>query len=125
MPCAWNSLIVRRHLRWKRLVADGERLVDEHDLGIEVDRHREAEPHVHAGRVVAHRHVDEALELGEGDDVVEPRGDVGARQPCSEALRKTFSRPERSGLKPAPSSSSDVTRPRRRPGRRRARGCRR
>ena len=57
------------------LVTDGERLVDENHLGVEVDRDRESEPHVHAGRVGPHGHVDEPLQLGEGDDVVEAAGD--------------------------------------------------
>ena len=54
-------------------VADGEHLVDEQHVGIDVNRHREAEPHVHAGRVGLHRRVDEVLQLGELDDLVEAR----------------------------------------------------
>ena len=53
------------------LVADGEHLVDEQHVGIDVDRDGEPEPHVHAGRVRLHRRVDEVLELGELDDLVE------------------------------------------------------
>ena len=53
------------------LVADGEHLVDEQDVGVDVDRDREPEPHVHARRVVLHRRVDEVLEAGEVDDLVE------------------------------------------------------
>ena len=30
-------------------VADGQHLVDEQDVGIHVNRHREPEPHVHPG----------------------------------------------------------------------------
>ena len=55
------------------LVADGEHLVDEQHVGIDVDRHGKAEPHVHARRVGLDRRVDELLELGELDDLVEPR----------------------------------------------------
>ena len=29
-------------------VADGEHLVDQQDVGVDLDRHREREPHVHA-----------------------------------------------------------------------------
>ena len=43
-------------------VADGEHLVDEQHVRLDVDRHREAEPDVHPGRVVLHRLVDEPLE---------------------------------------------------------------
>ena len=53
-------------------VADGEDLVDEEQVGVDVDRDREAEPHVHARGVVLHRRVDEVLDAGEVDDLVEP-----------------------------------------------------
>ena len=33
-------------------VADGEHLVDEQDVGVDLDRHREGEPDVHARGVV-------------------------------------------------------------------------
>ena len=81
-PCALEVADGVQALALEALVADGEGLVDEDDLGIEVDRHREAEPHVHAGGVGPDRHVDEALELGEGDDRVEARRDRrrGARR---------------------------------------------
>ena len=52
-------------------VADGEHLVDEQDLRLEVRRDREGETHVHAARVALHRRVDEALDPGELDDLVE------------------------------------------------------
>ena len=50
-------------------VADGEHLVDEEDLRLEVRSHREREAHVHAARVALHRGVDELLDAGELDDV--------------------------------------------------------
>ena len=52
-------------------VADGEHLVDQQDVGVHLDRHREREPDLHAGRVVLELEVDELLELGELDDLVE------------------------------------------------------
>jgi hypothetical protein len=52
-------------------VADGEDLVDQQHLGIDVNRHRETEAHVHARRVGLHRRVDEILHLGELDNLVE------------------------------------------------------
>ena len=66
-------------LRLEHLVADGEHLVDEQHVGIEVDRHGETEAHVHPRRVVLHRLVDELGEVGEGDDVVEDPVDLLAR----------------------------------------------
>ena len=52
-------------------VADGEHLVDEQHVGIDVDGDGEAEPHVHAGRIGLDRRVDELPQLGEVDDLVE------------------------------------------------------
>ena len=64
----------------ERRVAHRQHLVDQQDLGVGVDRHREAEPHVHARRVVLDRLVDEAFETGEAHDVVVARLDLGALQ---------------------------------------------
>src|SRR4029453_2079233 len=58
-------------LALERLVADGQDLVDQQDVGADVDGHGEAEAHVLARAVVLDLVVDERLELGEGDDVVE------------------------------------------------------
>ena len=52
-------------------VPDGQHLVDEQDLGIDVDGDGETEAHVHAARVGFDRGVDEVLEFGETDDLVE------------------------------------------------------
>ncbi len=41
-------------------------------------RHREREPHAHAGRVALDGRVEEALHAREVDDLVEARGDLGA-----------------------------------------------
>src|SRR5262249_10449242 len=53
-------------------VADRQDLVDQEDVGIDVDRDREPQAHVHARRVVLHRCVTEVLETGEVNDLVEP-----------------------------------------------------
>ena len=53
-------------------VAHGQDFVDEQYLGLEVGRDREREPQGHPGRVALDRHVDELLDLGEGDNLVEP-----------------------------------------------------
>ena len=62
------------------LVADGEHLVDEQHVGLNVHRHREPEADVHARGVEADLVVDELLQLGEGDDVIEAPGDVAPRK---------------------------------------------
>ena len=56
----------------ERRVADRQHLVDQQDVGVDLDRDREREPDVHARGVVLELEVDELLELGERDDVVEP-----------------------------------------------------
>ena len=67
-------------------VADGEYLVDEQDVRVDVDRDGEAEPHVHPGRVGLDRRVDEVLQLGELDDLVEAARDFLLRQPEHDAV---------------------------------------
>ncbi len=53
----------------ERRVADGEHLVDEQHVGVELADDREAQAGLHARAVVLHRRVDEVLEAGELDDV--------------------------------------------------------
>lgn len=50
------------------LVAHGERLVHQEDVGLDVGRGREREPRRHAGGVRPDRRVDELLDLGPFDD---------------------------------------------------------
>ena len=47
------------------------------DLGLEVRRDGEREPHVHAARVALDRRVEEPLDPGELDDLVELASDLG------------------------------------------------
>ena len=68
-------------------VADGEHLVDEQDLGLEVRGDGEREPDVHAARVPLHRRVDEPLDAGELDDVVEALLDLPALHPEDRAVQ--------------------------------------
>ena len=48
--------------------------------GVKRGRHREAEPHDHAGRIVLDRIVDVLADVGEGDDLVALGRDLRARQ---------------------------------------------
>ena len=65
----------------KVAVADRQRLVDDEDVGIDVDGDRERQPHVHAGRVRLHRPVEERAELGELQDRRQPLLHLGGREP--------------------------------------------
>src|SRR6185295_2097391 len=69
-------------------VADGEHFVHDEDLGLEVRRDGEREAHVHAARVALHRRVEEPLDLGERDDLVELRGDLRAAHPEDRAVQE-------------------------------------
>ena len=53
------------------LVTDRQHLVEQEDVEVDLDRDRVREPHLHPRREVLQLLVDEALELGELDDVVE------------------------------------------------------
>ena len=71
LPGVLEALELLEALLLEGGVADREHLVDQQHLGVDLDRDREGEPHGHAGRVVLQLEVDELLELGERDDVVE------------------------------------------------------
>ena len=67
-------------------VANRQDLVHQEHVGVDVNCHREPEPHVHAGRVGLHRRVDELFQLGELHDLVEPTLDVALRQAEHDAV---------------------------------------
>src|SRR5205814_3895592 len=67
-------------LALERLVADREHLVEQEHVGGEMRRDGEPEAHVHPRGISAHRQVDELLELGEVDDLVEVLADRRAPQ---------------------------------------------
>lgn len=52
-------------------IADGEHLVDEKDIGIDLNGDGEAEADIHTGRVEADRLVDIVTDAGKFDDFVE------------------------------------------------------
>ena len=68
---ALESLELVEALLLEAGVPDRQHLVDQQDLRVDLDRHREGEAHVHPRGVVLQAHVEEVLELREGDDVVE------------------------------------------------------
>jgi hypothetical protein len=67
-------------------VADREHLVDEQDVGVDVDHDREAQPHEHAARVVLDLEVLEAVQAGEGDDLVLAPARLRAAEPEHHAV---------------------------------------
>ncbi len=65
----------------KGRVAHRENLVHDQDVRFQVGGHGEGQPQVHAARIVLHGSVDEAFDLGEGDDFVELAADLLPRHP--------------------------------------------
>ena len=112
-PSRWNSFTRSMHLRWKRSSPTASTSSIDQDVGVHVDGHGEAEPDVHARGVELDLPVDELLELGEVDDVVEDPVDLLLGH-ARAATRSGRCSPARSG--PAgsrrPSSSSPASFPR-------------
>ena len=75
-PRFGRLLHLAQALALKLGVADRQHLVDDQDLRLQVRGHRERQPHVHAARVALDRRVDEPLDPGELDDLVELRLDL-------------------------------------------------
>ena len=96
----------------ERGIAHGEHLVDEQEVRVDVDHHREREPDLHARRVVLQLEVLELVQLGEVDDRVVALAASSGVRPSITALRRTLSCAVRSGLKPTPSSMNGAMRPR-------------
>ena len=80
-PCGAHALELVEALALEGGVADGEHLVDQQHVGVDLDGDREAEPHAHARRVVLELQVDELLELRELDDLVEAPARLPPREP--------------------------------------------
>ena len=72
----------------ERLVADGEHLIEQENVGVEEGGDREAKAHVHPRRVRADRPVDGLLELRESDDLVEALLELPPTQPLQRAVQE-------------------------------------
>ena len=106
-PAVPDVLHLVQALLLEARVADREDLVHHQDLRLQMGSHGERQPHVHAARVVLDRRVEELLDLGEGDDLVELPLDLPRFVPSAEMtpFRKMFSRPVSSLWKPVPTST--------------------
>src|SRR5205823_9648513 len=94
----------------KCLVADGEDLVEEQDVRVEVRGDGETESHVHPRRIRPDGHVEELAELGEGNDLVEALVDVTSRQPVDRAVHVDVLAPGEVGVeaRAEPEQRTDV-----------------
>ena len=86
-PRCLNSRDLAEALALELLVADGEHLVEQQHVGLDVRGDGEAEPHVHPRRVGAHGQVDELLELRERDDLVHRLAHARAREAVDRAVQ--------------------------------------
>src|SRR5882757_1508905 len=59
-------------------IADGENLIDDKDLRLEMRRDAEREADVHPAGVALDGHVEELLDLGKSDDLIEFAADLRA-----------------------------------------------
>ncbi|MCH2623894.1 MAG: hypothetical protein MKZ66_11705, partial [Acidimicrobiales bacterium] len=67
-----------------------------------MDGYREAEPQVHTRRVVADRFVDELVQFGEADDVVEASSDVPGSEPEDRSVQVHVLPAGQLGVEPGP-----------------------
>ena len=78
-PALLELVDLAEALALELLVADGEHLVQQQDVDVQVCGDGEAQAHDHPGRVRTDGELHEALELGEGLDLGHvPRGSVRA-----------------------------------------------
>ena len=77
-PSARSRPILPRHFFWNATSPTASTSSTIRISGLEVGRDRERQPDVHAARVPLHRRVEEPLDLGEGDDLVELAVDLPA-----------------------------------------------
>ena len=76
-PCLRDVLHLAQALLLELRIAHGQHLVHDEDFRFQVGGHGEGQAHVHAGGVAFDRGVDELLDFGEGDDLVELLRDLG------------------------------------------------
>ena len=88
---ALEALLLEEH------VTDGQRLVHDVDVGLEVGEEREGEADEHAGGVLLDGPVDELADLGEVEDGGQAVAHLGPGKPSRRALSKMFCRPVSSG----------------------------
>src|SRR5215467_2417039 len=60
-------------------VADRENLVNDENLWLQKGCYRECQAHIHSGGIALDRCINELFDFGEGHDLVELPGDLGAR----------------------------------------------
>src|SRR5258708_38443132 len=83
----------------ERRVANRQHFVDEDNLGLEMRRDREPQPHVHSARIMFDRSVDKLVHFGECHDLVELALDFVSPHPENRAAQKNILAPRQLGMK--------------------------
>ena len=86
----------------ERLVSNGKHLVEHEDLGLQKCRDREREPDVHPARIPLHRRVDELLQPGKRNDVVELACDLRPAHPEDRPVEIDVLAPAEFPMEPGP-----------------------
>ena len=90
-----------------------QHLVDDQDLGLQVRGHGEGQPHIHPRGIPLHRRIQELLDLGEHDDLVEFAVDLGLLHAQDRAVEVHVLATGQLGMESRP-DLQEATRPRRR-----------
>ena len=96
-PLPLSSLHSSQALFLEIDIADGQHLVDDQDLRLQMRGNSKGEPHIHARAVALDRRVEKFLDLGKGDDLVELRPDLRPRHAQDGAVQIDVLAPVSSG----------------------------
>ena len=99
-PSSWNSFTRSRHFCWKRSSPTASTSSTSRMSGSMLTATEKPSRTFMPGRVVLHLVVDELLELGEFDDLVESAADLLARQPEQRPVQEDVVAPGQLGLEP-------------------------
>src|SRR5438067_1238481 len=83
----------------ERRVADRQDLIDQQDLGLEVRRYRKGEPDIHSGAVPLDRRIQESIDLGKADNLIELCSYLISRHPENRAVQKDVLSTRQLGVK--------------------------
>ena len=92
-------------------VSDGERFVHDEDVRIDVDHHRECQPHVHAGGIRLYRHFDEIADVCEFHDAADASANLRLGQPQHSAVEKDVFPAGEFGIEPRAELQQRAMRP--------------
>ena len=87
-PRARNLADFAQAFLLKGRVADGEHLIDQQNLRLQMRGHREGKPHAHPDGITLHGCVDEFLDAGKRHDFIELPRDLGARHAEDRAVQE-------------------------------------